>query len=483
MGLEHPHRALGLAGAGAEVEMVLVGQGDQDLRNHIAMGAQGDLLVRHPSHQVEGCQLHPLRQGLLFLDLDPEGVGERHHRLDAAGEGARQDALRGVWLQGLDQLPGLLLAPGGQPSGLVGPLGIAARPGMGVSDEEDGHFDSLPGGYGLVTPQRITLAVMAAPTEKAVPGVGAPIPHRRGSAPLGPLRRGVRELGLALIVAGIIVLLFVGYQLWGTGIAEAHSQANLKRDFNTKVAAAAGHGNSGDAPTVGGVAAASAPGLPASGAIDHLVIPKIHLDVFVVQGVSDDDLRLGPGHYPGTVLPGQDGNAAIAGHRTTYGAPFFSLNELGPGDDIMVTDTLGRTFTYRVAAPPRSVGPDDVSVLDPTRSAQLTLTTCNPRYSDTSRLIVVAHLAGRPPVPAPAALAAPASVVVAENLGSGDRAAWGPTLLFGAAVVVLWIATRLLVNWTRRWRRAGLLVVGIAVCLVPLWFVFENVVRLLPPNI
>ncbi len=333
---------------------------------------------------------------------------------------------------------------------------------------------------------------MVVPTEKAVPGVGAPIPHRSGSVPLGPLRRAVRELGLALIVAGVIVLLFVGYQLWGTGIAERHSQANLKRDFTAKVAAAAGHGGSVDAPTVGGTTAASAPGRPASGApgppesgaIDHLVIPKIHLDVFVVQGVSDDDLRLGPGHYPGTVLPGQDGNAAIAGHRTTYGAPFFSLNELAPGDDIVVTDTSGRTFTYRVAAPPRSVGPDDVSVLDPTRSAQLTLTTCNPRYSDTSRLIVVAHLAGRPPLPAPAAPpAATPPVVAAENLGSGDQAAWGPALLFGAAVVGLWIVTRLLVNRTRRWRRAGVLVVGIAICLVPLWFVFENVVRLLPPNI
>jgi sortase A len=205
--------------------------------------------------------------------------------------------------------------------------------------------------------------------------------------------------------------------------------------------------------------------------------------VFVVQGVNDDDLRLGPGHYPGTVWPGQDGNAAIAGHRTTYGAPFFSLNQLKPGDDIVVTDTSGRIFTYRVTAPPRSVGPNDVSVLDPTPFAELTLTTCNPRYSDTSRLIAVARLAGRPPLPAPAAPAAAASTIAAENLGRGDQGAWGPTLLFGAAVVVGWIATRLLVNRTRRWTRAGLLVVGIAVCLVPLWFMFENVVRLLPPNI
>jgi sortase A len=304
----------------------------------------------------------------------------------------------------------------------------------------------------------------------------------------------VREAGLALIVAGVIVLLFVGYQLWGTGIAEAHSQATLKRGFNAKVAAATGHGSRVDSPTVGGSAAATGSGLPgsglpASGAIDHLVIPKIHLDVFVVQGVSDDDLRLGPGHYPGTVLPGQQGNAAIAGHRTTYGAPFFSLNELAPGDDIEVTDASGRTFTYLVAERPRSVNPGDVTVLNPTPYAELTLTTCNPRYSDTSRLIVVARLKGRPLPPAPTSRAAAttpsaaSAPAAAENLGSGDQGAWGPALLFGAAVVVLWIATRLLVHRTRRWKRAGVLVVGIAVCLVPLWFTFENVVRLLPPNI
>jgi sortase A len=341
---------------------------------------------------------------------------------------------------------------------------------------------------------------MAAPTGEAVPGVGPPISRRGDLPPLGPIRRGVRELGLALIVAGVIVLLFVVYQLWGTGIAEAHSQATLKRSFNAEVAAATGH-HPVDAPTVASptltsptvnrAGAAGASGPPASGAVDHLVIPKIHVDVFVVQGVSDDDLRLGPGHYPGTVLPGQDGNAAIAGHRTTYGAPFFSLNQLGVGDHMEVTDTSGRSFTYAVSGPPRAVSPDDVAILDPTPFAELTLTTCNPRYSDTSRLIVVARLVGRPPLPAPAAPAASAASAApaapaapaAENLGRGDQGAWRPALLFGAAVVALWIVTRVLINRTRRWRRAGVFVLGIAVCLVPLWFMFENVVRLLPPNI
>jgi sortase A len=328
---------------------------------------------------------------------------------------------------------------------------------------------------------------MAAPTGEAVPGVGPPIPRRGDLAPLGPIRRGVREVGLALIVAGVIVLLFVVYQLWGTGIAEAHSQATLKRSFNAKVATASGH-QPVEAPTVASPTghspgAAPTPGPPESGAVDHLVIPKIHVDVFVVQGVSEDDLRLGPGHYPETVLPGQDGNAAIAGHRTTYGAPFFSLNQLALGDHMVVTDTSGRSFTFVVAGPPRVVSPDDVAILDPTPFAELTLTTCNPRYSDTSRLFVVGRLVGRPPLPAPAAPAASAVPVAAENLGRGDQAGWRPAVLFGAAVVALWIVTRVLINRTRRWRRALVFVVGIAACLVPLWFMFENVVRLLPPNI
>ena len=326
-------------------------------------------------------------------------------------------------------------------------------------------------------------------TEERGPGGGLAVRDRKGTAPLGPFWRTVRELGLALIVAGVIVLLFVGYQLWGTGIAEAHSQAALKRDFTARVAATAGHAGTADTPTAGGAppsnSSASSSGLLDGGAVDHLVIPKIHLDVYVVQGVGDNDLRRGPGHYPQTVFPGQDGNAAIAGHRTTYGAPFFSLNELSLGDDIDVTDTSGRTFVYAVSAPPEVVSPDNVAVLDPTSFAQLTLTTCNPRYSDTSRLIVVADLVGGSPLPASAgSTTSPSGVLAAgENLGQGQNGAWAPTLLFGAAVVGLWIGTRLLINRTRRWTRAGVVVVGIALCLVPLWFTFENVVRLLPPNI
>jgi sortase A len=343
------------------------------------------------------------------------------------------------------------------------------------------------------------MAVHTAPTspETGTDGGSGADRHQR----LGPVRRVTREVGLALITLGVIVLLFVAYQLWGTGIAEAHSQAALKKSFNAAVAA---H-QAADSPTIGpasGAATAARPAAPASGsasptpapggALDHLVIPRIGLDAFVVQGVGEEDLRRGPGHYPQTVLPGQNGNAAIAGHRTTYGAPFYSLNELKAGDPISLTDTAGRTFVYRVTGPPRVVSPDDVSVLDATPFPQLTLTTCNPRFSATSRLVVMARLTGRAPLPATPAptgttaspsTASPAGVAAADTLGSGEKSAWPPALLFGGLVILLWIGTRLWINRTRRWARVAAYVVGIGVCLIPLWFCFENVVRLLPQSI
>jgi sortase (surface protein transpeptidase) len=88
--------------------------------------------------------------------------------------------------------------------------------------------------------------------------------------------------------------------------------------------------------------------IPGDGEVEGIIqIPKIGLDIHFVEGVSLEDLKKGPGHYPLTPLPGQFGNAAIAGHRTTYLHPFFRINELGKGDKILVT-TLSGLFTYSV---------------------------------------------------------------------------------------------------------------------------------------
>ncbi len=315
---------------------------------------------------------------------------------------------------------------------------------------------------------------------------------------MGAGRRIVREVGLALITLGVIVLLFVAYQLVGTNFTEAHSQHKLASQFSADMAR--DHTPAGSAqahsPTVATPATSSPtalPSVPSGGAVDHLVIPKIGVDKFVVEGTNEDDLRKGPGHYASTPFPGQPGNSAIAGHRTTYGAPFFRLNELGPGDPIYITDLTGHTWVYKVSEPPKVVSPDDVAVLDPTSFPQLTLTTCNPRFSATSRLIVFARLVGpaeAPPAapttvaPASAAPTAGAAAALAgTSLGHGESGAWLPSILYGLLVVLGWIGVRIWINRTRRWHRLAAFVVGIGICLVPLWFCFENAVLLLPQSI
>jgi sortase A len=218
-----------------------------------------------------------------------------------------------------------------------------------------------------------------------------------------------------------------------------------------------------------------------------LVIPKIGADKFVVEGVDTPELRKGPGHYPGTPLPGEQGNAAIAGHRTTYGAPFYRLNDLNPGDDIYATTASGR-FHYQVSES-KVVKPSDVSVLDPTPDSRLTLTTCTPRYSASRRLVIVSRLTGLPaegpantsrPVVAAGAVAGPAA---AADLSAGDTAAWPPTIFFGLVALGLWAGIRVLATKSSKGLRWVTFLVGIPICLIALWFFFENASRLLPAGL
>ena len=117
---------------------------------------------------------------------------------------------------------------------------------------------------------------------------------------------------------------------------------------------------------------------PALGAaLGVITIPAIDLSMVVVEGTGDDQLRSGPGHYPGTPLPGEAGNSAIAGHRTTYLHPFYNLNDLVAGDPITI-ETVQGIFLYHVTSS-LIVAPNDVSVIAATTTPTLTLTTCNPR--------------------------------------------------------------------------------------------------------
>ena len=226
---------------------------------------------------------------------------------------------------------------------------------------------------------------MAVQTKPSEP-VAIPRPRRsRG-------RKAMRWLGKGLITAGVILLLFVAWELWGTGIITNRYQSRFRDEIGR-------NGFPSYEPGAGRI-------IPGN-AIGYIRIPRIKLDMVFVQGIGVDPLKRGPGHYPTTPLPGQKGNVAIAGHRTTYLHPFWSLDKVRPGDTILV-DTHRGHFSYRVVKTvkdqtsntkmtvPFAVPPTGVWVLAPTKRPSLTLTTCNPRFSAAQRLIVRAVQIGGP---------------------------------------------------------------------------------------
>jgi sortase A len=125
--------------------------------------------------------------------------------------------------------------------------------------------------------------------------------------------------------------------------------------------------------------------------LGRLRIPKIGLSIVMVAGTDAAQRREGPGHYPATPLPGRHGTVAVAGHRTTYLAPFRHVDSLRPGNAIEVTMPYGR-FTYSVDRT-RIVRPTALWVTDRVGHDQIVLTACNPLYSASQRIVIFAHLA------------------------------------------------------------------------------------------
>jgi sortase A len=130
-------------------------------------------------------------------------------------------------------------------------------------------------------------------------------------------------------------------------------------------------------------------------AIAKLEIPAIGVSEYVVEGTDTASLRKGPGHYPETPLPGERGTTAIAGHRTTYGAPFRNIDDVERGDRIMLDMPDGR-FVYRVQQV-KIVDDSDLSVLDNVGYKRLVLSACHPLYSAAERVIVFARQVAREP--------------------------------------------------------------------------------------
>lgn len=308
------------------------------------------------------------------------------------------------------------------------------------------------------------------------------------------LRRAARGVGFVLLGFGILVFLFIAYQLWGTSITTRLHQEQLRAQFNHELALLYRHPKSTTTTTAVGptttttqpISAVKAPvpgQVPADGQpIGIIDIPAIGANYVVVEGTDTADLILGPGHYAGTPLPGQPGNAAIAGHRTTYLHPFYNLNELAAGDPIYVTTTQGR-FKYSVQQV-MVVSPDDTAVLDPTPTPELTLTTCNPRYSASQRLVVQAALVSPPaaiPVKSHAKLSKPKIKADEEALAGESGSAWG-SVAWAALCVALLFGPWTLARRRRLLARAGIYLAGAVVVIVPLFFFFQSVTPLLPAS-
>jgi sortase A len=372
----------------------------------------------------------------------------------------------------------------------------------------------------------------------------------------------VGGVGKTLIAIGLLLFGFVAYQLWGTGIETARAQNSLENEFEDLLAgtppstAAPAETIPIDSTPIDSTPIGSTPpdSVPATAApepapaaslppvaegdpIARIELPRIGVDKIVVAGVDKDDLKKGPGHYPETPLPGQLGNSAIAGHRTTFGQPFYDIDKLDVGDEIIVTTLAGR-FVYRVTGQ-EIVSPSDYQVIattDPT-VATLTLTSCHPKYTARERIIVFAELDldastgvvteptlnyGRPlegadegaddgdvdptntvadpeadvesdpivpddptlttePVPADEAQI---NDGIADAFSEGwfsDPGANGQVLLWGLLLAAIGIVAYLISRKTKRdW--VGLLV-GIVPFVIVLYFFFQNVNRLLPPNL
>jgi sortase A len=199
-----------------------------------------------------------------------------------------------------------------------------------------------------------------------------------------------------LVAAALLVLVGVGVTLYPTltdaryRLAQwsfarsAHAAATTLVGNDPTIATGPAAGTVSDS-TIGASAGVVLP----DGAVARIRIPAIDLDAYVVEGTGKGSLAQGPGHYVGTPLPGEAGNAALAGHRTMNGHVFNRLNELQPGDTIF-TATGERSTVYHVVSV-RVVDPSDVSVLAPSGGDRLTLTTCHPKGSAAKRLVVVAE--------------------------------------------------------------------------------------------
>lgn len=191
--------------------------------------------------------------------------------------------------------------------------------------------------------------------------------------------------GVVLIVVGIALVAHYGYGVVSARMHQDRLMREARAAYENPVV------DMGDRPASSPRPTREEPqDLPEDDGPFIIVIPRIEVEAAVLDGVDLDILAQGPGFYPDNPRPGQDGNVAVAGHRTTYGAWFRHVDQLEEGDEILFTSAVA---TYRYSVEEVFVVASNAwEVVDPTEEPKLTLTTCHPPGSATQRMVVRAGL-------------------------------------------------------------------------------------------
>jgi sortase A len=220
------------------------------------------------------------------------------------------------------------------------------------------------------------------------------------------MRRPLRAISTVLIVSGVLMLADAGLTvLWQEPVSAVYASLvqgrlsgdlrDLERARPSAVEARALRALEGERRRMAFLARALKRGADRGAAVGRIRIPRMDASFVVVNGTDAGSLRKGPGVYDRTPLPGAPGTVGIAGHRTTYRAPFRHIDDLRQGDAISVEMPYGR-FTYAVELT-RIVPPTEVSVIRRVAYDRLVLSACHPLYSAAKRIVVFARLVGAEP--------------------------------------------------------------------------------------
>lgn len=227
-----------------------------------------------------------------------------------------------------------------------------------------------------------------------------------GQAPRRP-RKALRRLGTALAIVGAALLVWAAvvyfWQEPFTGVYADYQQGRLEREYEKRVAGeplppedAAATNPAQLQRAIARAARAYRTSLAHGAAMGRLFVPRLDLERIVINGAEVSDLRTGPGRDLRTFMPGESELVYIAGHRTTYGAPFRHIDDLRPGDRIVLEVPYGR-FEYRVTGH-AVVLPSDVDRLRSRGREELHLQASHPPYSAARRYVVSARFVGVEPL-------------------------------------------------------------------------------------